>query len=67
MCDVWPAQIRVRNAEVVLLAGGGESAADDGTADGAADVTVKGDAAQALDNSQMSWVYLPRHAGPRET
>ena len=52
-----PAQIRVRNAEVVLLAGGGESAADDGTANGAADVTVKGAAAQALDNSQMSWVY----------
>ena len=57
MCDARPAQIRVRNAEVVLLAGGDESAAGDGAADGAADVTVKDDAAQTLDNSQMSWVY----------
>ena len=56
MCDVRPAQIRVRNAEV-LVAGGDESAAGDGTADGAADVAVKDDAAQTLDNSQMSWVY----------
>jgi molybdopterin-biosynthesis enzyme MoeA-like protein len=64
---VRPAQIRVRNAEVVLLAGGNESAADDDTADSAADVAGKGAAAQTLDNSQMSWVYLPRHAGPRET
>ena len=56
-CDVRPAQIRVRNAEVVLLAGGGESAAGDGAADGAADVTVKDDAAQTLHNSQMSWVH----------
>ena len=55
-CDARPAQIRVRNAEVVLLAGGDESAAGDGAADGAADVTVKDDAAQTLDNSQMSWV-----------
>jgi len=47
----------VRNAEVVLLAGGDESAAGDGAADGAAGVTVKDDAAQMLDNSQMSWVY----------
>jgi hypothetical protein len=59
-CDVRPAQIRVRNAEVVLLAGGDESAAGDGAADGAADVAVKDDAAQTLDNSQMScWVYSP--------
>ena len=57
MCDARPAQIRVRNAELVLLAGGDESAAGDGAADGAADVTVKDDAAQTLDNSQMSWVY----------
>jgi hypothetical protein len=54
---VRPAQIRVRNAEVVVLAGGDESATVDGAADGAADVTVKDDAAQTLDNSQMSWVY----------
>jgi hypothetical protein len=49
-CDARPAQIRVRNAEAVLPAGGGESAAGDGAADGAADVTVKDDAAQTLDN-----------------
>jgi hypothetical protein len=56
-CDVRPAQIRVRNAEVVVLAGGDESATVDGAADGAADVTVKDAAAQTLDNSQMSRVY----------
>ena len=56
-CDARPTQIRVRNVEGVLPAGGGESAAGDGAADGAADVTVKDDAAQTLDNSQMSWVY----------
>jgi hypothetical protein len=56
-CDVRPAQIRVRNAEMALLAGGDESTAGDVAADGAADVTVKDDAAQTLDSSQMSWVY----------
>jgi hypothetical protein len=56
VCDVRPAQIRVRNAEV-LVAGGDESAAGDVAADGAADVTVKDDAAQTLHNSQISWVY----------
>jgi hypothetical protein len=41
----------VRNAEVGLPAGGDESAAGDGAADGVADVAVKDDAAQTLDNS----------------
>lgn len=50
-------QIRVRNAEVVLVAGG-DPAAGCSAADSAADVSVRDDGAnQTLDNSQMSWVY----------
>ena len=62
ICKIaWPlmrplAQIRVRNAEVVLWAGGDRASAGSAAAEGGAgadDVRAE----EQLDNSQMSWVY----------
>ena len=47
----------MRNAEVVLVAGGDESATASSAEEDATAEAVKDDAAHTLDNSQMSWVY----------
>ena len=61
-CDVRPAQIRVRNAEAVLLAMD-ESAAGDGAPGSADDVTVKDDAAHhAGQLADELGVPLPRQS-----